>query len=72
MINGKNVFSSLYNESLISPHNDQYTQLINMKEKVEYNILQNDYSKNYYLNSNISNKEVQKCIRPARYDGIYM
>ena len=65
----KNNFSSLYNESLISPHDDQYTQLINIKEEVEYNILQNYSSKNDYLNSNISYDEVEKFIRPAGYDG---
>ena len=72
----KNDFSSLYNAALISPHDEQYTQLINMKEDVEYNMLQNDYSNNNYLNSNISYDEVDKCIRrlkphkSAGYDGI--
>ena len=72
----KNYFSSLYNAALISPHDEQYTQLINMKEDVEYNMSQNYYSNNNYLNSNISYDEVEKCIgrlkphKAAGYDGI--
>ena len=50
----KNDFSSLYNATLISPHDEQYTQLINVKKDVKYNMLQNDYSNNNNLNSNIS------------------
>ena len=49
----KNDFSSLYNAALISPHDEQYTQLINMKEDVEHNMLRHDYSNNIFLNSNI-------------------
>ena len=72
----KNDFSSLYNAALISPHDEQYTQLINMKEDVEHNMLQHDYNNNNFLNSNISYDEVEKCIRRLKpdkasgYDGI--
>ena len=72
----KKYCSSLYNAALISPHDEQYTQLINMKEDVEYNMSQNYYSNNNYLNSNISYDEVEKFIgrlkphKAAGYDGI--
>ena len=72
----KNDFSSLYNAALISPHDEQYTQLINMKEDVEHNMLQHDYNNNIFLNSNISYDEVEKCIerfkpdKASGYDGI--
>ena len=59
----KNDFSSLCNATLISPHDEQYTQLINMREDVKYNMFQNDYSNNNNLNSNISYDEVDKFIR---------
>ena len=72
----KNDFSSLYNAALISPHDEQYTQLINMKEDVEHNMLQHDYHNNNFLNSNISYDEIEKCIgrlkpdKASGYDGI--
>ena len=72
----KNDFSSLYNAALISPHDEQYTQLINMKEDVEHNMLQHDYNNNIFSNSNISYDEVEKCIgrlkpdKASGYDGI--
>ena len=56
----KNDFSSLYNAALISPHDEQYTQLINMKEDVEHNMLQHDYSNNNFLNSNIVTRQSWK------------
>ena len=60
---------------MISPHDEQYTQLIIMREDVEYNKLQIDYSNNNYLNSNISYDEIENIRRlkphkAAGYDGI--